>query len=92
MNRKEPCVGTETRWFPGHVQPVRIGVYQRSMEVIGRCWMYSRWDGVQWHIQAPDVEGAEEANERSVYQRLPWRGLAAQPVPLRDDDPPHPQE
>jgi hypothetical protein len=89
--RKEPSTGNETRWFPWHIRPAYIGVYQRQMYSPGRMWMFSKWDGVAWHTQYPDIESAESATERSTYQRLPWRGLA-RPAPLRDDDPVHPQE
>lgn len=77
--RKEPCVGTETRWYPGHIPPAYVGVYQRQMDVVGRMWMWSRYDGQHWHTQHADFDIAEGATDLSGYQRLPWRGLAVKP-------------
>lgn len=65
-----------TEWFPGHVEPVREGVYQRLNDSTGREF-WARWSGSQWYWGALKYEWAEEENSPTLFpQRWPWRGLA----------------
>jgi hypothetical protein len=67
-----------TPWFPGSVEPVREGVYQRqfgSTDNLGYCF----WDGTHWHFRALTPIGAMNTSLVSTFHRLPWRGLAKEP-------------
>ena len=48
-----------TRWFPGHIKPVREGVYQQ-MCGIGLSLGYQKWDGLRWFLWNITPEGAEK--------------------------------
>ena len=66
-----------TPTFPGHIKPVRVGIYQRK-----DCatWGYAYWSGSQW---SADWLSARKAYLNRDYvsfcQQLPWRGLAVKP-------------
>ena len=66
----------KTPWFSGDVKPVRNGVYERKgMNAI----MWSKWDGESWCISSSTHGVATLHENRSNYQTLQWRGLAAKP-------------
>ena len=66
-----------TGWFPGHIKPVRPGVYPRRM--IFDEVRYARWDGL-WKCSAPTPEEAALEQEDSPLQDEPdWCGLANPP-------------
>ena len=66
-----------TPWFPGHIKPVRAGVYQQKLlsGVVG----YQHWDGIKWFswFKTADlaVTGRLYAGHR--FQNDAWRGLAS---------------
>ena len=66
----------KTPWFPGHIKPVRRGVYQQ-MCGMGKDVGYQLWDGRRWHSWHYTAEAA--ANEKYVslsdLQNDKWRGL-----------------
>ena len=72
-----------TPWFPGHIKPVRPGVYQTHwLHYTGGCSAsaggFSRWTGSRWLDTGPSVEFA--AKLRTVgYPDKRWRGLAEEP-------------
>lgn len=66
-----------TPWFPGDVKPVRPGVYERKVVVLRRY--YSRWTGSRWLTIEDSAQRAAQSNYQSMYQDLPWRGLAEPP-------------
>ena len=68
-----------TPWYPGHVKPVRVGVYERKYRNINDNSVYSRWNGEKWFCGSFHVHFAEEDMEPSSYQSLPWRGIAKEP-------------
>jgi hypothetical protein len=69
-----------TDWIPGHIKPVRVGVYERQTNV-GR-WSY--WSGEFW-ATADNVSPSGAMNPGwigipSGVQDAPWRGLASDPA------------
>jgi hypothetical protein len=67
-----------TRWFPGYLTPVRVGIYQRYYDEGPH---YCHWNGSVWsvghlHIRDTDQYGKTIA---SPIQGIRWRGLAEQP-------------
>ena len=80
-----------TEWFPGHIKPVRVGVYQLesgSRNEIG----YQLWDGKGWGFWCRSPAEAErDAGQYAAddFQNDRWRGLASDPAkvqakPMRD--------
>ena len=66
-----------TPWFPGHIKPVRQGVYQlKNKGAIG----YQRWDGQMWHAwrSSPDDAAKVDWVLSDIFQNDPWRGLKKQ--------------
>ncbi len=67
-----------TPWFPGHIKPVRVGLYQqlsKANQTIG----YQYWDGEQWGSWCYSPELAYEHRFYKVhkeYQNDDWRGIA----------------
>ena len=71
---------TKTSWFPGSVEPTRVGVYQRL--TAGGDILYSHWNGKRWGLFHPDTSGAELWSRfESAFQSRSWRGLAKEPKP-----------
>lgn len=68
-----------TPWFPGHIKPERVGVYQQynGWGEIG----YQRWDGRRWHSWSNTPNGAANTVFLAAlsFQNDKWRGLAAKP-------------
>ena len=66
-----------TPWFPGHIKPVRAGVYQQKSHkgLVG----YQRWDGEQWRCWFRDINLADKSNftVHDSFQNDAWRGLAS---------------
>ena len=66
-----------TPWYPETVTPVRSGVYQRlyangDSNIAKYCyWTGARWKS--WH-HTPQLATLVEAV--SLFQELPWRGIA----------------
>ena len=65
-----------TEWYPGHIKPVRKGVYQQwsgCKDVIG----YQKWDGKKWSDWYSTIKGAEKSKNFAISccQNDPWRGL-----------------
>lgn len=69
-----------TPWFPGHIKPVRPGVYQQ-MSGSGTRLGYQRWDGERWFSWHATPAGAASAvfAVMGEFQNDPWRGLASDP-------------
>ena len=66
-----------TPWFPGHIKPVRPGVYEVDMRV---CCEFALWDGGRWGWAHSTIKQANRfrATDRAC-QHKKWRGLAEQP-------------
>lgn len=60
-----------TEWFPPHVQPVRIGWYQRDYLEKHHTEVADWWDGKAWFYGRSD--GSKSAYPVSMLRR--WRGL-----------------
>lgn len=63
-------------WFPVHIKPVRVGVYERSYNFGIR---FAYWDGTRWGGFASTTCYAY-ANRDMItgHQDAAWRGLDAQ--------------
>jgi len=67
---------TLTPWYPPHIKPVRVGVYETDTR-IGR---YQHWNGQFWGPYDPDARTAWLwKHARSGRQSPRWRGLAHPP-------------
>lgn len=67
-----------TPWFPGHVKPVRKGLYQQHSPsgFLG----YQYWDGKSWYGWSEEKSGAKHLHEigrvvAACFANDPWRGL-----------------
>lgn len=65
-----------TDWYNGNIKPVHIGVYERKSN--HGLNAYSYWDGNHWKMFGATPLNAEESQcgDNSVFQTLPWRGIA----------------
>ena len=69
-----------TPWVPGHIKPVRPGVYETQGKVLALVSEFQHWNGRFWGMVGESVaEAANKANAMSVYQDDKWRGLAEEP-------------
>ncbi len=71
-----------TKWIPGNVKPVRVGVYQREYDNGGmlRPIWYCYWNGDFWCLYGETPEDADLCRSlNSTAQTLRWRGLAEKP-------------
>lgn len=68
-----------TPWFPGDINPVRVGPYERDYDD-GNGSAYCYWNGryFGWSAETP-AAATTKAGQRSAKQDLPWRGLAEGP-------------
>jgi hypothetical protein len=73
-----------TEWIPGHIKPVRVGVYERDTN-LGR-WSY--WSGEFWAtadtVSPSSAMDPEWIGLPSGTQDAPWRGLASDPAKPAD--------
>lgn len=67
-----------TAWFPGHIKPVRKGVYQQKaglQDMLG----YQYWSGLRWYGWVSTIEGAYAARKylpvHASHQNDDWRGV-----------------
>jgi hypothetical protein len=65
-----------TPWFPGHIKPVRKGVYMQ-MDGSGTHVGYQYWDGTHWYTWFLSAEIAAQGASRvyDSYQNDNWRGI-----------------
>ena len=69
-----------TPWYPGHVKPTRVGVYETdSRGSLYRCFQF--WNGIEWHRAHTTVEKAAESECVSMFQNDKWRGPASAEFP-----------
>ena len=72
-----------TPWYPGHIKPVRPGVYQQRSgyeKRLGFQW----WNGKKWSSWFSSAESALLHGRNGPpadlrFQNDPWRGLAQEP-------------
>ena len=64
-----------TPWYPPHIKPVRVGVYETLRK---GCFQY--WNGEWWGYWSSTKKDAFGLNGgKSVFQHPRWRGLAHPP-------------
>jgi hypothetical protein len=65
-----------SKWFPGKISPVRLGVYQVF-------WftkvVFAFWDGYSWHVGAKSPLEAVLIHHFAAKLPIRWRGLAEDP-------------
>ncbi len=66
-----------TPWFPGHIKPVRPGVYETTAQA-APCFQF--WNGHFWGCFDSRREvSAEFGRVPSDFQGVNWRGLSEPP-------------
>lgn len=67
-----------TEWYPGHIKPSRVGVYQ---QFCGNHIGYQLWDGKYWRgWWSNPIDAAESQwTPGKEFQNDKWRGLAVNP-------------
>lgn len=70
-----------TPWYPGHVKPVRVGVYERDYAENPKSSRprFCYWDGAAWGCYGMTKDNAKNFSLASAAQSLPWRGIAKEP-------------
>jgi hypothetical protein len=66
-----------TPWYPGHIKPVHIGVYQQK-DGFGKVVGYQYWNGQRWGLWGSTIESAlfqYEVSAGDRWQNDSWRGL-----------------
>lgn len=62
-----------TRWFPGNIKPIRIGIYQRQYPT---GIYYCRWNGENWGLGYANIATAKaQSFYKSNLQEFRWRGV-----------------
>ena len=66
----------KTPWFPGHIKPVRDGVYQRLAND-GETIYHSLWRAGVWYAMDKSCDGAaSNVGLVSIFQDdRKWRGI-----------------
>ena len=67
-----------TPWFPSHIKPVRVGVYQVNPKYHSVPKpVYAHWNGRHWGYFTEDIRRALNANtyELDASQEKEWRGF-----------------
>lgn len=78
-----------TEWFPPDVKPAHIGAYEVEDDyarIIKTDFGFQSYNGKYWgvycsHLGDPDLLDAEY---ESAFQKNYWRGLAEEPIIVRD--------
>ena len=73
-----------TEWYPPHIKPVRVGVYNASKEKVD--WNFRKWMGNAWSVcwQADlDVDHIAWCKTQPTQDQsnIYWRGLSVAPTP-----------
>lgn len=70
-----------TDWFPADVEPVHVGVYQRSEPGQKSGFRYWYWNGAYWEVGGWLEAEFAVLNHRSqsICTDHLWRGLAVKP-------------
>lgn len=63
-----------TGWFPPHIKPVRVGLYQRDWGIQAFTDDLDWWDGRDWRVFYADGNFGV-----GMSCKLQWRGLAEDP-------------
>ena len=67
-----------TPWFPGHIKPVRPGVYEKQDP--SGADDFQHWNGRFWGCAYTSANtAAVDKSFRSMFQSDAWRGLAEEP-------------
>lgn len=66
-----------TPWFPPHIKPVRMGVYEVK-EPVAAPW-YRWWNGKRWLLGGSQIAAAGRNNKPTPWGATAWRGLAEAP-------------
>ena len=74
-----------TPWFPGHVKPVHVGVYQ-TCGMTSDTKRFQYWRGEGWGFCSYTAKEADEAYSLGLSgsQKPQWRGLAKKPSTTKE--------
>jgi len=71
-----------TGWYPPHIKPVRVGVYETRLPGWNEVWggssfkCFKHWDGEFWGYASETIDEAQiYADQQSISQHNYWRGL-----------------
>jgi hypothetical protein len=67
-----------TEWFPHHIKPVRVGVYEvQNMYDRELPALFNHWDGERWTGSATDIDKVivPASKYNLAFQDRVWRGL-----------------
>ena len=66
-----------TDWFPPHIKPVNVGVYEVKFTPKGKyeSYMYAAWNGQQWSRVARYEEMGRFHSNFAADQNKYWRGF-----------------
>ena len=69
-----------TKWFPAHVKPAYVGVYQVKSCMMTFAPLYRYWDGANWYLgdNSPRRAG-RHTKITTKHNLLQWRGLKYKP-------------
>lgn len=76
MKTKKPEL---TPWFPPHIKPVHVGVWDVADGSHFRAPWFKKWDGRYWYTGGRTVSEANRVTEYSILEEFSWRGLARKP-------------
>jgi hypothetical protein len=70
-------MSTMTDWFPPHIKPVRVGVYE--IKYIGKgsheSYMWATWNGKKWSSGSYNLSDGNHKNFDVANQKKFWRGF-----------------
>ena len=66
-----------TPWFPAHIKPVRVGVYEVRLVFTPSDFDdgYAYYDGEKWSCMVCDFSDVERAGFWGAEQKKAWRGF-----------------
>lgn len=65
-----------TPWYPTDVKPVRPGVYEVDVRILGYASMYAYWDGAKWGWRQHTVVAADRNRDtHGASQNKKWRDV-----------------
>jgi hypothetical protein len=59
----------KTNWYPPHIKPVRVGLYEVGSDIF---YLKAYWSGKSWRL-------ALNKDQKWKIQNLTWRGLTHEP-------------
>lgn len=67
-----------TEWYPAHIKPVRVGMYEvKQKGIVALVPTYAYWNGGHWGFYRSDFRfaGLYSADKSEANQEKEWRGF-----------------